>query len=82
MEIEVHLCRCRVGPKPQLTVSHSWPRRYDGGMSLGAGSQLGIYTIDLQNTGLGFAEVDISDVIPPQAASWSLVDDGNGCAVN
>jgi uncharacterized repeat protein (TIGR01451 family) len=36
------------------------------------------YTIRLENTGTAPAVVDVSDAIPAQAASWSLVSTGGG----
>jgi MYXO-CTERM domain-containing protein len=36
------------------------------------------YTLHLANTGDAVGSVDIEDPIPPEAASWTLVDDGGG----
>ncbi len=36
------------------------------------------YTIHLDNTGTAPGVVDVSDVIPPEAVSWVLIDDAGG----
>ncbi|MBI2897479.1 MAG: thrombospondin type 3 repeat-containing protein [Deltaproteobacteria bacterium] len=40
------------------------------------------YTIHLANTGTSGATVDVTDPIPPEAASWALVADGGGSDVS
>ncbi len=36
------------------------------------------YTIHLENTGTAEGEISVTDTIPAEAASWTLVDDGGG----